>query len=135
MSTSNAPPNSSLARQPSRRPLFVVLIFLCMVFIVTYAARLGERRRLEEQITAQEQSILQAQEKNARLQTELQRANSPAFLDEIVRTVFQMGKEGETLFVGVKPPTPEAVPTPPASAQPPTDPVWRQWLELIFPQQ
>lgn len=105
-----------------------------MVFVITYAARLGERRHLEEQIVAQEQSILRAQEKNARLQTELQRANSPAFLDEIVRTVFQMGKEGETLYTGVAPPTPAVVQTP-QPAQPPAVPVWRQWLELIFLQE
>ena len=132
MSTSNAPPNPSLARQPSRRPLLIILILLCTVFIVTYAARMGERRGLEAQIAAQEQSIQRAQEKNALLQSELQRANTPAFLDELVRTVFQMGKEGETLYVGVAPPTPEVVQTPPPTL-PPADPIWQQWFTLVFP--
>ncbi len=134
MSTSNAPPTPSLARQPSRRPLLVGLIFLCTVFIITYAARLGERRNLETEIAAQQQTIQRAQEKNARLQSELQRANSPAFLDELVRTVFQLGKEGETVYVGVTPPTPEIVQTPPP-VRPPADPVWRQWLDVVFPEE
>ena len=113
--------------------MLVVLIMLCLIFVISYAARLGERQRMEDEIIAQETAIANAIVRQAQLEAELERVSSPAYVDEVARTVFQLGKEGETTFKGVL--LSNSSPDPVLNTQPQLyrDPVWRQWLELILP--
>lgn len=113
--------------------MLVVLIVLCLIFIISYAARLGERQRMEKAIIAQETAIANAIVRQAQLEAELERVSSPAYVDEVARTVFQLGKEGETTFNGVVLSNPSPAPALSAPPQLYRDPVWRQWLELILP--
>ena len=130
---SNVSNPSTSPQRRSVRPMLVVLIMLCLIFVISYAARLGERQRMEDEIIAQETAIANAIVRQAQLKAELERVSSPAYVDEVARTVFQLGKEGETTFKGVL--LSNSSPDPVLNTQPQLyrDPVWRQWLELILP--
>ena len=134
MSAGNDAPSSPDQRRGARA-LLIALITLSFLFIATYALRLGERQRLEQEIAAATARLQAAEERNARLEAQAGAAGGAAQIDELAREVLQMGKPGEVPYVGVEPPpipAPAAVET--APPPPPPDPVWRQWLEFFAPQ-
>lgn len=138
MSAGNdAPPPPQLHPQQRRGAhiLLIALITLCLLFIATYALRLGQRRQLEREIAAAAAQLQTVQEANARLAALARDAGGPATVDEIARNVLQMGKPDDVTYVGVDP-TPAAAPPPAATPTPapPPAPIWQQWLEFFVPQ-
>jgi cell division protein FtsL len=118
-----------------RQALLFVLIVLCLLFVVGYASRLTEQTRLQVAIARQEARIVQAQQKQARLQAELTHVQSDAYVEQVAREQLGMVQPGDQLVIRVAPP-PEAVqpaPEPSVTAMSPMPPPWQQWLELFWP--
>lgn len=119
---------------PSARPLLILLIGLCSIFVFTYALRLDERDRMEAAIAAQEAANAEASARGAQLQQDLATAAGPAFLDRMVRTYIQWGKTGETRYVPINAPlVPASASAETAGPAPSAFPIWRQWIDLLAP--
>ncbi len=119
---------------PNRRPLLFLFIGLCLLFAVTYAARLGERGEVEAQIADAQVEIEAAERRQARLEAERAQLDGEGAVAQIARDELEMAKEGDTVLVVI---TPVASPTPvPAVVVEPEterqEPVWRQWLGLFW---
>ena len=134
-------PNSTLPEHPPAeapkdgRPLLVLLIALCAIFVFTYALRLDVRDQREAEIALQQQKNEEAVARTAELEREFKNVDRPAFADTLIRTLLQMGKPGEQVLVGVSPPSISgAVPNTGAPLLPVHNKaIWQQWLELMIP--
>jgi hypothetical protein len=126
-------PEEEVRKDP--RPLLVVLIVLCAIFVVTYALRLDERDRVEAAIVAQKAANAAAITRGAELREILTQVTRPAYLDIIIRQFLGMGKDGDTRLVPVDAPgLATAAPVPLLETAPRySGPVWRQWLTLFSP--
>ncbi len=120
------PPRSSV------RPLLLLLIGLCSLFIITYALRLDARDKVEAALAQQEQINAQALARSAALEKQLAGASKPSYMDEIIRTYLHLVKPNETRLVPVVSGTVAAAAAP-AAAPLPLLPIWRQWTEFLFP--
>lgn len=133
--TSNLPEHPPAEAPKDGRPLLVVLIALCALFVFTYALRLDVRDQREEQIAIQMQANEEAIARSAELEREYRNVDRTGHADTLIRTLLQMGKPGEQVLVGVSPPS--ITGAAPASAAPvlPQDSqaIWEQWLELMLP--
>jgi cell division protein FtsB len=128
-------PEATVEERTSSRPLLILLIAVCTLLIVTYAARLDERDGIQEAIVAQQALNEQAIARSAALQQELTAVTRDSYIDQVARTQLGMGKEGDVVIVAVAP-APNAAPAEGQSpARPPTQwqPIWRQWLILFTP--
>lgn len=133
MSATQFPEQSPLPQpRSSVRPLLLLLIGLCTVFIVTYALRLDARDRVEAELVAQQQANLQAEARGAALEKQLAGASKPSYMDEIARTKLHLVKPNETRLIPVGGGLAVAAPaaTAPSAA---LLPIWRQWVDFLFP--
>lgn len=135
MSTSNLPEHSQPDTPKDGRPLLVILIALCSIFVFTYALRLDTRDEIEAAIVAQQETNAAAVARTAQLEREYAQVEKPAHADTLIRTLLQMGKPGEQVLVGVSPPSVTgAVPLTAAPTLPHINrAIWEQWFHLLFP--
>lgn len=133
--TGNLPETPPAETPKDGRPLLVILIALCAIFIFTYALRLDTRDQREAEIALQQQLNEQAIARTAELERERQNVGRTGFADTMIRTLLQMGKPGEQVLVGVNAPVVSSIA--PQSAAPVlpqyTQPIWQQWIELLAP--
>ena len=120
------PPRSSV------RPLLLLVIGLCSLFIITYALRLDERDNVEAALVQQEQINAEAFARSAALEKQLAGASKPSYMDEMIRTYLHLVKPNETRLIPVGGGTAADAPAPEA-APAPLLPIWRQWTEFLFP--
>lgn len=122
--------------QPSAgsRPVLFLLIALCAFFLFTYALRLSERDRVEQEIAQQEIANQQALAREAALKKELAVASKSSYVEILARGILQMGKPNETVIIPVGEVADGAATIQVEAVVPITSlPIWRQWLELIAP--
>ena len=116
----------------SVRPLLLLVIGLCLLFIVTYALRLDARDRMEAALVTQRQINVEAAARGAALEKQLADAAKPSYLDKIARDTLKLVKPNETRLVPVGGGAASAAPEV-AKATMPSLPIWRQWLIFLFP--
>ena len=135
MSAITPPEPSPTQERPSVRPLLIIMISLCSLFIISYALRLDERDRIELQIIDQRDENMEAAARTALLAKELADAAQTAHVDEIARTVLDMAKPDDVKIVPVNlvDEAGSMAEAPFGSLPASDDPVWRQWLELFVP--
>lgn len=116
----------------SVRPLLLLVIGLCLLFIVTYALRLDSRDRIEAALVEQRQLNAQAEARGAALEKQLQGASKASYMDELARVKLRLVKPNEVRLIPVGG---SAIAAAPASgaAPPPLLPIWRQWINFLFP--
>src|SRR5215204_2437402 len=98
--SSNLPETPPADSPKDGRPLLVILIALCAVFIFTYALRLDTRDQREAEIATQAQVNKDTIARTAELEREYQNVGRPGYADTMIRTLLQMGKPGEQVLVG-----------------------------------
>ncbi len=137
--TSITPQQQTSTDQPrARNPrvLIVLFVILCGLFVAGYMERLALLENTRQQVADMSAQVAASRQRQAELLEEQNRVQDPAYLALRARDDIGLAPEGELMVViydGVPSPTamPAITPTPaPAST---TQPVWRQWLELIFP--
>ncbi|MGL4650804.1 MAG: FtsB family cell division protein [Caldilineaceae bacterium] len=128
-------PDTPAEERSSSRPLLILLIAICTLMIVTYAARLDERDGVQGAIAEQRVLNEEAKQRTAGLQRELLSVNRPAYVDEVARRDLGMGKEGDVVIVAVTA-TGATDAGQSAREQAPAllQPIWRQWLTLFTPE-
>lgn len=141
MSTPRDPDDRSFrAVLERRRPLLVVLIILCLLFVASYTTRVGTLRRLEAEQAKLEAQLHEAQVESQVLDEDLAYKTSDAFVEKSAVEEMGMVREDETVVTVLDAPAtpaPEeeasALPTPAAPLEDETagTAVWRQWLELL----
>ena len=122
--------------RPSRKPriILIFLITLCGVFVVSYAARLGEKARVDGEIYAMQARIDAAKSEQFELLEERDSLTHADFLDRIARENFGFAKPGDKLLVIMdeKAAAPAASEVAVAATTNPIDfrnfPVWEQWV-------
>jgi len=133
--TGNLPEHPPAEAPKDGRPLLVLLIALCAIFVFTYALRLDVRDHREAEIALQREKNEEAIARAAELDRELKNVGRPGHADTLIRTLLQMGKPGEQVLVGVS--SPSIAGAVPASAAPVLPhyekAIWQQWLELLAP--
>ncbi len=116
----------------SVRPLLLLVIGLCLLFIVTYALRLDARDRMEAALVTQQQINAEAAARGAALEKQLASASKPTRMDKIARENLGLVRVDEVRIVPVgggfadKEAAADTVAAPlPA--------IWRQWINFLFP--
>ena len=82
--------------RPSRVGIFCCFIFIGSIFLNGNIWRLWSLHRDYDQINAE---ILQAQESNRTLQTQLKQAKDPAFIERQARDKLDLAGENDLVFV------------------------------------
>jgi hypothetical protein len=125
-------PSTVPPARSSVRPLLLLVIGLCLLFIVTYALRLEARDRMEAALVEQQQINEQAAARSAVLEKQLAGATKPSYMDKIARETLHLVKPNEVRLVPVGGGVAQAAPTTPAQTSP-LLPIWRQWVNFLFP--
>jgi len=122
-----------------------IVIVLALAVLVAFAAGTVEQRwkeqRLRDQVTAQQQTLQEAEARNARLTSQLAE-NDPAayraWVEATARRQLNLGYSGETVFLvnWHEPAAPAASaassPAPQATAAPPpAEAHWQKWLRML----
>ena len=142
---------------PQQRTQFFIflLIGFCLVFAVSYTARVLAKMHMDSGVLAQVEENRLAQERTAQLQARLTYVQSDAYAEEKAREEFSMAQPGDNkvvilpqpavsaemapapVLIPVSPSDPAVTGPQPASASTPrvdiTLPIWRQWVTLFFP--
>ena len=136
---------------PRRRsPLLIVLLVLALLFVITYAGRLTEYRRLLNAEASMQTKIEDAEAHGRELAADLARVKSPEYTEEIAITEMGLGQEGTQVLTVIDPPPAQAAQASESAAAPAIDaegssaavaeaeatsdsapPVWRMWLSIF----
>ncbi len=125
---------------PARNLRFalVILIVFCLIFIVSYTARLAKRAQLSAEAQHWEERIDQAHQKRLVLEAERQYVGSDAYVQKEARDELGMAKAGDAIVVVIP-----STPTPlVAAVELQTEPTtelagqanWQQWFALFAPE-
>ncbi|MCX6043885.1 MAG: septum formation initiator family protein [Chloroflexi bacterium] len=119
------------------RLALVILIVLCLIFIVSYTARLAKRAQLGVESHQWEERIEQATQKRLVLEAERQYVDSDAYVQKEARDELGMAKAGDSIVI-VIPSTPTPlIPSPEPQTETTTKVAgqanWQQWFELFVP--
>ena len=118
------------------RLIFFGLVALCLLFVVGYVQRSGEKAAVEADIGALREQIAQAQLQQAVLQDQLKNIDQPGAIDAAARDDLGLIQRGDQPIVVLDPPataTPSTLAparAPPAAADRPD---WLGWLDALFP--
>ena len=119
------------------RLIFFGLVALCLLFVVGYVQRSGEKAAVEADISALRKEIAQAQLQHAVLQDQLKNIDQPGAIDAAARDDLGLIQRGDQPIVVLDPPASAMPPVAPALAiLPSTDavrPDWLRWLDALFP--
>jgi cell division protein DivIC len=120
---------SNSKRNP--RILWTIILFLFLLFVITYGSRLATKAYLEAAIEEQSMRIAVAKERQQALQQQLVYVRSDAYVEETARNELSMTQPGDELLVVVE--GPERANTPSEAPEGPTDPppFWRVWLQQL----
>ena len=93
--------NSPSPRRHS--PLLIVLLVLALLFVITYAGRLTEYRRLLKVEASMQEQIEDAKGHGRELAADLARVKSPEYTEEIAITEMGLGQEGTQVLTVIDP--------------------------------
>lgn len=112
----------------------VMLVISCwMLFGIVGQVITGAQ--LERQRTDAQAEVARIELENARLNGEVEFAESPAYAEQVAREQLGMARDGDTVILPTFPdatPTPVA-PTPAPLPMPTPQPNWRLWQQALFP--
>ena len=120
------------------RPLLVVLILLCMLFVAGYIDRIRQREALEAEQVRWEERTAEAELRGLQLAKELAEIDSPAYLEKRARDDMGLTLPGEDVIVVLEnrnaatEAEAAAAASPPAANELRTFPIWRQWADLFW---
>ena len=130
------------SNQRGQHTLFFVLICFCLLFIASYASRVIEKGRVQQEVTLWEERIVEAKRQQAALVQERAYIESEGYIAEVARDELNLTKAGDKVIVVLPNSAPAAVET--ESIQPIVQtelaadyasaemPIWRQWLSLFM---
>jgi hypothetical protein len=120
----------------NRRPILLLFLLLCVLFLISYTGRLGQLVGLRAEVAAKRAELADARDRQAALLDEQRYSQTEQFTDDVVRGQFGMSQPGDELIVPLdEAPVAQIAPAQgmedaaPARAGP--APVWRQWWELF----
>lgn len=118
---------------PKRNPriLWTIVLLLCLLFAISYGARLTAKAKLEAAIQQQLTRIDESKEHQVALQQQLTYVKSDAYVEEVARNQLGMIQDGDEVLIvvkGVNQPAPQPVADPSTTAQPP---LWQEWLTAL----
>ena len=146
MTTSNNHESQSHSRisdrsgASDRRPLYFLLIAICLLFVASYASRLARLQGVRNEIESTAQKIADATDRRARLETDLAYVSSNEYVEKVARDELDMALQGEQVITpvdvaGIEPA--EAAESEVGAVEADTAPVvveeeiWRQWVGLF----
>ncbi|MCB0046602.1 MAG: septum formation initiator family protein [Caldilineaceae bacterium] len=121
-----------------RRPILLLFLLLCVLFITGYVGRLGQLAGLRADITAKQVELNAALDRQAALLDEQAYTRTEQYTDEVMRDQFGMSRPGDKLIVVVPSREGDGAPAAAESASPPAaeaDAIWRQWRALFAPEE
>ena len=132
---------------PSRRsPLLIVLLVLALIFVITYAGRLTEYRRLLNVEASMQEQIEDAEAHGRKLAADLAHVKSPEYTEKVAITELNLAQDGTQVLTVIDPLAKTAQAEEPAavsaidaeagiapdrSASDSEPPVWRLWLSIF----
>ena len=116
------------------RLLLLGLIGLCLLFVVAYVQRSGDKAAADAEIVALQAQIVQARYQQAVLRDELNNIALPNAIDVAARNDLGLIQRGDQLIVVLEPPAaPTPMATPVATLRANGDRTnWQRWLDLFF---
>ena len=146
MTTSNNHESQSHSRisdrsgTSDRRPLYFLLIAICLLFVASYASRLARLQGVRNEIESTAQKIADATDRRARLEADLAYVSSNEYVEKVARDELDMALQGEQVITpvdvaGIEPA--EAAESEVGAVEADTAPVvveeeiWRQWVGLF----
>lgn len=118
---------------PKRNPriLWLIVLFFCLFFAISYGARLTAMANLEASIQQQSARIAGAKQQQQALQQQLAYVRSDAYVEEVARNQLGMVQAGDEVLIVVKGVSQSAAQqtVDPATALNP--PLWQEWLTYL----
>ena len=89
---------------PKRNPrlLWAIVLFLAILFVVTYGERLATKANLEAALVAQNARLVEARQRQQALQQQLVYVRSDAYIEETARNDLGMVQPGDELLIVVE---------------------------------
>ena len=118
---------------PKRNPriLWLIVLFLCLFFAISYGARLTAMANLASSIQQQSARIAEAKQQQQALQQQLVYVRSDAYVEEVARNQLGMVQAGDEVLIvvkGVNQPTAQQTADPATAINPP---LWQEWLTYL----
>ncbi len=119
---------------PKRNPrlLWAIVLFLTLLFVVTYGERLATKSQLEAALAAQNARLVEARQRQQHLQQQLLYVRSDAYIEEAARNDLGMVQPGDELLIVLEGKSTTA--TAADALAPATTnelPLWQIWLEQL----
>ncbi len=96
--------DNAQAKRGSRRPLLFVLLILMFLFVITYASRLSEYRRLLGQEVSMQYRIEDAEARGRELVSELEDVKSQEYTEEMAIMEFGMARPNDRVLTVIDAP-------------------------------
>ena len=118
---------------PKRNPriLWLIVLFLCLFFAISYGARLTAMANLASSIQQQSARIAEAKQQQQALQQQLVYVRSDAYVEEVARNQLGMVQAGDEVLIvvkGVNQPAAQQTADPATAINPP---LWQEWLTYL----
>lgn len=119
---------------PKRNPrlLWAIVLFLTLLFVVSYSERLATKANLEAALVEQETRLVEARQRQQALQQQLVYVRSDAYIEEAARNNLGMVQPGDELLVVIEG---KSITATAADALAPAStnerPLWQIWLERL----
>lgn len=119
---------------PKRNPrlLWAIVLFLTLLFVVSYGERLATKANLEAALVEQETRLVEARQRQQALQQQLVYVRSDAYIEEAARNNLGMVQPGDELLVVIEG---KSITATAADALAPAStnerPLWQIWLERL----
>jgi len=119
---------------PKRNPrlLWAIVLFLTLLFVVSYGERLATKANLEAALVEQETRLVEARQRQQALQQQLVYVRSDAYIEEAARNNLGMVQPGDELLVVIEG---KSITATAADALAPATtnerPLWQIWLERL----
>ena len=125
-----APPSAPAARPPAQRRQLLAVGLLVAAFLVFFPTKQLVAQRIR--MTQLEARLLELEETNRELESEVQRLRDPAELELLARERLGLVRPGEESYLFVPTPTPDPTPAPTSSEEAGwAGRAWQRLLELL----
>jgi cell division protein FtsB len=123
------------SRQSGAIAISVVMVVISCWMLFGIIGQVITGSQLERQRAEAQADLARIESENARLQGEVQFAESPAYAEQVAREQLGMARDGDTVILPTFPDvTPTAIlPTPEPLPAVTPQPNWRGWQRALFP--
>lgn len=115
----------------SRRVIRLVIIGVSVVMVINLSRSIWDLWRRRDVLGERQEVLRRVEEENRRLQSELEYAQSPEFIEQEARNRLGLGREGETVVLLPK----SQIPNPNDQTRGEKEenlPNWKRWWRLFF---